>query len=82
MGQGEKSPIGAKLLKDSLGNGLNLVLDGYVVTDNNSSNLTEVVGKEKGNIIPGMGLMRESKTDLGFWEYLRMWVGNKRSKVR
>lgn len=73
LGQAEKPPMGAKLLNDSIENAFNLVSDGYIILNNNSLGLSQVIDKERANIVPGVDLLSSSKTNLNLAEYLRVW---------
>lgn len=74
LGQAEKPPIGARLLKDTAGMLFGVPVDGYILTSGNFETVAEGVRKNPFNII---GTIRESKTDLNILELVRFWWGVK-----
>lgn len=73
LGQAEKPPIGASLLKDTVGNAFGLVPDGYMILNDQSVNLPQLIEKERANVFPGVSLISKSKTNLNILEYLKIW---------
>lgn len=73
LGQAEKPPIGAKLLKDSIDTTFNILSDGYLVFNDSSTNLPNLIESERKNILPGIDLLSKTKTDLGLTEFLQIW---------
>lgn len=73
LGQAEKPPMGAILLKDSIGNAFDLIVDGYMIMDPNSLDLPSLIEREKGTLFSGVSLLSKTKIDLGFLEYIKIW---------
>ncbi len=77
LGQAEKPPMGAKLLKDSIGSVFNLAVDGYIITDGSSTNFPNLIDRERGSLLPGIDLLSKTQTDLNIPEFLRVWLSIK-----
>lgn len=77
LGQVEKPSIGSKLLKDSIGNAFNIIIDGYIITADNSTNFSNLLARERGSFIPGIDLLSKAKTDLNLPEFFRVWLAIK-----
>lgn len=72
LGQAEKNPIGARLLKDTAGMLFGVPVDGYILTSGNFETMSENARKNPFSII---GAIRGSKTDLNILESVRFWWG-------
>lgn len=77
LGQVEKPPIGAKLLKDSIGSAFNLVVNGYVIINDTSTDFPNLIERERRSLLPGIDLLSKTQTDLNLPEYLRVWLAIK-----
>lgn len=73
LGQAEKPPMGAMLLKDSVGTLFSLVVDGYLIVDQSSPDFPGLIEQEKKALLPGISLLSKTKTDLNLLEYIRLW---------
>lgn len=73
LGQAEKPPVGAILLKNSVGNSFNLIADGYIIINDKNISLSQLVDREKGSLTLGTDLISKSNTDLNLLEFLKVW---------
>ncbi|KKR81274.1 MAG: hypothetical protein UU73_C0003G0162 [Candidatus Daviesbacteria bacterium GW2011_GWA1_41_61] len=74
LGQAEKPPLGAALLKATITTSFDLPVDGYVVTSGNFADLSteEVLEKLRKEPLGGFNLLRQSRSDLSFWEMMQL----------
>lgn len=77
LGQAEKLPMGAKLLKDSIGSVFNVMVDGYIIINDKSTNFPNLIERERGSLLPGIDILSKTQTDLNLPEYLRVWLAIK-----
>lgn len=73
LGQAETPPMGARLLNDSIENTFDLISDGYIILDKNLLDFSGLIDKERANIVPGVDLLSNTKTNLNLAEYLKVW---------
>lgn len=73
LGQAEKPPMGSRLIKDSTGSLFNLAVDGYIIINDSSTNFPNLIDSERKNLLPGVGLLSKSQTDLNLLEFLKIW---------
>lgn len=71
LGQAEKPPIGASLLKATLTSSFGLPIDGYLLPENSLS-AEEILEKLRKEPVGGFNLLRHSRTDLSFWEMIHL----------
>lgn len=72
LGQAEKPPIGARLLKDTASMLFGVPVDGVILTSGNFEVMAESARKNPLGII---GVIRDSKSDLNILESIRFWWG-------
>lgn len=77
LGQAEKPPMGAKLLKSAVGNSFGIPVDGYINLGSNlqAEPLEKVIGQIRQNPFSIVGFIRESISDLNLWETAKLWWG-------
>lgn len=74
LGQAEKEPAGADLLKSSAQFAFGVPVDGYVILQGKMAEkpLSEVIDNLRTNLLGGLSLVGNSKTDLNLGEYLSL----------
>lgn len=73
LGQSEKPPIGAILLKDSISKSFQLLADGYLIFNDNAKSLPDLIKGERGSLLPGIDVLSKAKTDLNLVEFFKIW---------
>lgn len=73
LGQAEKPPMGATLLRDSINHSFDILADGYIIFNDNDKNLPDLINDERGSLLPGTDILSKVKTDLKLTEFFKIW---------
>lgn len=75
LGQAEKPPVGAVLIKETISLIFGIPIDGYLILSSNSDSTRAetVLEKLRTAGFSGLGILKQSKTDLTPLELMRLW---------
>lgn len=75
LGQGEKVPFGARLLKETVSSVFGIQIDRAMIVSGklNEKSLDTILEESRNNPLQAIALLQNSRTDLSALEYLRFW---------
>lgn len=73
LGQAEKPPIGPQLLRDTINTSFDILSDGYLIFNDNTKNLPDLINSERSSLLPGVDILSNAKTNLKITEFFKIW---------